>query len=140
MRSLIRHVLRSSGNDMVGGIVSPDLIAFLRREFTLDWHGIHGACHWSRVRRIGLILTDQTGADAVVIECFAALHDLRRQHDGSDREHGHRSAMLVEQSRLRMRISRRSCLEAMPCVLDSLHGPPRPCATPARRPFAASVA
>ena len=27
----------------------PGLIALIKSEFKLDWHGIHGASHWARV-------------------------------------------------------------------------------------------
>jgi len=82
---------------MPGRIITPELIEFLRQEFKLDWHGIHGAGHWSRVRRNGLVLAEHTGADRTVVELFAVLHDLRREHDGGDREHGHRAARLIEE-------------------------------------------
>ena len=64
-------------------MISRDLIIFLRREFRLDWRGIHGAGHWARVRYNGLSLARQTGANPHVVESFAFLHDARRLHDGS---------------------------------------------------------
>lgn len=51
--------------------VSSELIQRLRREFTLDWTGIHGAPHWARVRENGLRLSEITGANPKVIEAFA---------------------------------------------------------------------
>lgn len=75
--------------------VSRDLIAFLRRHFTLDWGGIHGAPHWARVRENGLRLAEVTGADRRVVEAFAFMHDACRQHDGHDPDHGIRSAELA---------------------------------------------
>jgi HD superfamily phosphodiesterase len=62
--------------------VTPDLVAFLRSHFVLDWHGIHGANHWARVKVNGLLLAAETGADARVVELFAFLHDSCREHDG----------------------------------------------------------
>lgn len=67
----------------------------LRREFRLDWTGIHGPSHWARVRRIGLDLAPRTGADRNVVEAFALLHDARRWNDGRDPEHGARAAALA---------------------------------------------
>lgn len=68
------------------------LLRVLRREFRLDWGGIHGAPHWARVRMNGLHLAGDTGARVDVVECFALLHDSQRIHDGRDGEHGARAA------------------------------------------------
>lgn len=59
--------------------VTPDLVTFLRSHFVLDWHGIHGANHWARVKLNGLLLAAETGADAHVVELFAFLHYCRRR-------------------------------------------------------------
>lgn len=72
------------------------LTRFLRDQFALDWNGIHGWPHWSRVRENGLRLAEQTGANAAVVELFALLHDARRTSDGRDREHGPRAALLAQ--------------------------------------------
>lgn len=75
--------------------ISTRLVRFLRDRFRLDWRGIHGAGHWARVRANGLVLAERTGADTVVVELFAVLHDLCRQNDGADHGHGARSAAMV---------------------------------------------
>jgi uncharacterized protein len=72
------------------------LLRILRREFRLDWRGIHGAAHWSRVRANGLALAPLTGARADVVEAFAWLHDSQRHDDGRDRAHGLRAARWAE--------------------------------------------
>lgn len=64
----------------------------LRKQFRLDWHGIHGVSHWARVRRNGLLLSVSTGANPAVVELFAFLHDSCRRTDGRDPEHGARAA------------------------------------------------
>jgi uncharacterized protein len=71
------------------------LLRFLRSEFRLDWHGIHGAAHWARVRLNGLTIARSTGARADVVELFALLHDSQRRHDGRDRHHGPRAADFI---------------------------------------------
>lgn len=76
-------------------ILTPDLIKFLRSRFRLDWKGIHGAPHWVRVRENGILLLQQTGANRKVVELFAFLHDVEREDDGFDPEHGYRAAELV---------------------------------------------
>jgi len=73
-------------------LITPKLIVSLRDNFQLDWSGIHGAAHWSRVRLNGLYLAEINGADKSVIEYFAFLHDSKRLEDGLDPEHGCRAA------------------------------------------------
>lgn len=77
-------------------LITSRLIEFARNEFRLDWEGIHGAPHWSRVRRNGLILAESTGANTRVVEYFAFLHDLGRENDYQDPEHGYRAANIAE--------------------------------------------
>ena len=64
----------------------------IRSQFQLDWEGIHGPSHWARVRAMGLELAHVTGADPVVVELFAWLHDSCRLNDENDPEHGDRAA------------------------------------------------
>jgi uncharacterized protein len=71
------------------------LIGRLRREFRLDWRGIHGAAHWARVRYTGVQLARLNGARRDVIECFALLHDSQRWSDYKDPGHGSRAAAFV---------------------------------------------
>lgn len=71
------------------------VIEVVRRQFRLDWHGIHGAAHWARVRVNGLALARRNGARADVVELFALLHDSQRRDDGRDRHHGARAADYV---------------------------------------------
>ena len=73
-------------------IITPDFVAFLRFQFLLDWKGIHGVSHWARVRRNGLLIAKDNGADISVIEYFSFLHDSRRFDENSDPDHGKRAA------------------------------------------------
>ena len=73
-------------------IITQEFVSFIRRQFVLDWSGIHGAPHWARVRENGLRLAEQTGARPDVIELFAFLHDTQRKNDGRDPDHGQRAA------------------------------------------------
>jgi uncharacterized protein len=77
-------------------LITDKLIRFARQEFRLDWGGIHGAPHWARVRRNGLILAELTGANIRVVEYFAFIHDLGRENDYHDPEHGYRAATIAE--------------------------------------------
>ena len=68
------------------------LVAHLRKEFRLDWHGIHGAAHWARVRFHGVSLARGLGLDARVPALFGLVHDSQRRNDDHDPEHGPRAA------------------------------------------------
>ena len=75
--------------------VPRDLVVFLRERFAIDWNGAHGGSHWSRVRINGLQLAKLTGADSVIVEFFAFLHDSCRKNEYDDPGHGARAAELV---------------------------------------------
>ena len=75
--------------------INPEIIAFARKTFRLNWTGIHGAPHWARVRLNGLRLASMTGANALVVEYFAFIHDLGRENDDYDPEHGLRAAKIA---------------------------------------------
>lgn len=64
----------------------------LRERFVLDWQGIHGVPHWARVKHHGLRVGRQVGANLLVVELFAFLHDSCRVDDDGDRAHGCRAA------------------------------------------------
>lgn len=72
-------------------MITKDLIVTLKEHFALDWTGIHGAPHWSRVRENGLRLAEATGANIRVVEAFAFVHDSCRRNDNHDPEHGARA-------------------------------------------------
>ena len=79
--------------------LSQPLLTRLRSHFALDWRGVHGAPHWARVRRNGLLLAERTGASRRVVSLFAFLHDSCRWDDHGDPRHGHRAAAFVESLR-----------------------------------------
>jgi uncharacterized protein len=68
------------------------MIAAIREQFRISWHGIHGANHWARVLHHGIIIGTERSADLLVIELFAFLHDSQRHSDGGDYYHGRRGA------------------------------------------------
>ena len=78
------------------GVITQPFIDLLRQEFRLEWGGIHGSAHWARVRINGLRLALYNGANMRVVEYFAFLHDVCRQNDGRDPEHGARAARFAE--------------------------------------------
>ena len=68
------------------------MIAAIREQFRISWHGIHGANHWARVLHHGITIGTERSADLLVIELFAFLHDSQRHSDGGDYHHGRRGA------------------------------------------------
>lgn len=76
-------------------IITSEFVMFLKSHYKLDWDGIHGVKHWARVRAIGLKLAKETGANPIVVELFAFLHDSCRLSNGHDHAHGMRAADLA---------------------------------------------
>ncbi len=78
-------------------LITKSLMKFARQRFALDWDGYHGVSYWARVRHNGLLLAEHTGANAKVVEYFAFIHDLGRENEHHDPEHGHRAAEIATQ-------------------------------------------
>ncbi len=57
----------------------------------------HGLKHWRSVEKLGNYLADINGADKKIVTLFAYMHDLGREHDDEDAEHGKRSALIVQE-------------------------------------------
>lgn len=77
-------------------MIDRELIRIVRAQFALDWKGVHGAPHWTRMYENGSRLAELTGANPRVVEFFAFLHDSKRLNDGHDPEHGPRAALFAE--------------------------------------------
>ncbi len=73
-------------------MIGKELIKVIRFQYALNWRGVHGVSHWSRVRKNGLRLAAKTGANPAVVEIFAFLHDSKRENDDHDPFHGKRAA------------------------------------------------
>jgi uncharacterized protein len=69
-----------------------EVVRAAKQRFAMNLHGIHGAAHWQRVRENGLRIAKQSGADPLIVELFAFLHDCCREDDGTDPGHGERAA------------------------------------------------
>lgn len=61
-------------------------------QFRISKDGVHGPSHWARVRHHGLAVGTEAGADLLVVELFAFLHDSQRVDEHEDRFHGDRAA------------------------------------------------
>ena len=64
-------------------------------QFRLPRHSFHGPGHWLNVRRNGLLLAAEHGADAEVVRLFAVFHDSCRENEYHDPQHGPRGAELA---------------------------------------------
>lgn len=70
---------------------------FARAHHRLGPQSLHGPDHWERVEAHGLRLAAATAAaDLVVVRLFGILHDVERQNESFDPQHGPRAAALVE--------------------------------------------
>ena len=65
-------------------------------QFPLGIHSIHGPRHWKRVKKNGLMLAKETGADETIVELFSMFHDSRRENENIDDGHGARGAELAK--------------------------------------------
>ncbi len=61
-------------------------------QFRISIDGVHGPSHWARVRHHGLAVGIEVGADLLVVELFAFLHDSQRKNEFEDEFHGERAA------------------------------------------------
>ena len=80
---------------MTKSVISQSFIAFAREHFRLDWTGIHGAPHWSRVRLNGLKLGNYYGVDTEVIGGLPSYTTLNVV-TMTKTAHGERAAVLAD--------------------------------------------
>ena len=67
------------------------IVRVAKQRFVMDIHGIHGIAHWQRVRETACA-SPNNGANPLIVELFAFLHDCCREDDGTDPGHGERAA------------------------------------------------
>jgi uncharacterized protein len=73
-----------------------DLIEQIKRDFKIDYYGIHGMGHWRRVYYNTQKLSAYYNIESEVFELFALLHDSKRHDEFEDRHHGSRAAGFVQ--------------------------------------------
>ena len=78
-----------------GDIDYPNLWEQVAAQFRCGADFIHGASHWRRVEKNGLLLATKTGADITVVRLFAVFHDSCRVNECVDDGHGLRGATLA---------------------------------------------
>ena len=82
-------------NDILVQLDLGRIMEFGQSKFRCGPHTVHGPDHWQRVLDNGLSLADDSGADVIVVALFALLHDICREDDGADPDHGRRVAELI---------------------------------------------
>lgn len=80
-------------------IITFELLAKIKAQYRLRWHGTHGVIHWSRVFDNGMKLAEQDGVNFRVVQLFSIFHDSRRKNEHWDRNHGKRGAELARELR-----------------------------------------
>jgi uncharacterized protein len=80
-------------------VITQAFLDFLAGKYQLDHNGYHGIEHWLRVLINGRIISAETGADLKVVEYFAVLHDVMRNEENADTQHGNRGANFATQIR-----------------------------------------
>lgn len=77
-----------------------NLLADMTAEFRLNPEDAHGPAHWRRVFRHGMRIADADDrVDRKVVGLFALLHDVKRETEWTDPEHGHRAALYMRKLR-----------------------------------------
>lgn len=74
-----------------------EFLALAMRQFKLGIGSEHGISHWKRVEEIGQYLAQHTKADSKIIYLFSYLHDLKRENEDYDSEHGLRASSFVKE-------------------------------------------
>lgn len=76
-------------------------------EFKFDhFRSVHGIPHWMRVLHNGLLLSEQNGANKKIIIAFAFFHDIKREHECDDPEHGSRGGRRLLSLKYKINLSK----------------------------------
>ena len=76
-------------------MITAELLTDIKRQFRVNWFGIHGISHWARVFDNGMKLASLNDANKTVVQLFAVFHDACRYNEGGDPQHGPRGAELA---------------------------------------------
>ena len=74
------------------------LRAFAIKHTKMSVDSIHGVSHWDRVAKYAEDLST-ADVDLLVVKAFAYLHDVERENENDDPQHGPRAAALVDEIR-----------------------------------------
>ena len=82
-------------NTDISTVITIELLAKIKHQYHLQWHGTHGVIHWSRVYENGMKLSEHEGVNVKVVQYFSVFHDSRRKNEYDDKHHGKRGAELA---------------------------------------------
>ncbi len=106
-------------------VIPRDVLSEIFEGFELDIEdGIHGFSHWSRVIDNGMFLAEENGANKKVLIAFGLFHDVKRENDNEDPEHGYRGGLLIDEYRDRINLTSEEVdkvIEACSGHTDELH-------------------
>lgn len=74
------------------------LRAFAIKHTKMGSFSVHGIVHWDRVAKNADLL-NTSDVDLLVVKAFAYVHDVERNDDGYDLQHGPRAALLIDEIR-----------------------------------------
>lgn len=81
-------------------------------ELNID-NSLHGIDHWARVLSNGIDIAENNGANKNVIIAFSFFHDIRRQHEAGDPEHGLRGAKYLQAFKYKINLTKEELNKAM---------------------------
>ena len=76
-------------------IITLELLSKIKYHYKINWFGIHGVIHMSRVFDNGQKLAEQDGVNRNVIDLFSIFHDSQRRNEHYDKNHGKRGGELA---------------------------------------------
>lgn len=95
-------------------VIPKKVLKKIMNDFHLNINnGIHGIDHWTRVLINGLRISEFNNANKKVLIVFAFFHDIRREHEAGDPEHGIRAAKYLQSFKYKINISKSELDKAM---------------------------
>lgn len=93
---VIKESILSLKKEDVYKIIPKETLSEIFEEFELDIEeGIHGFSHWARVVDNGIEICKNNGANPNVVIGFGLFHDVQRENDNDDPDHGWRGGELL---------------------------------------------
>lgn len=76
-------------------IITAKLLSMVKKQYRINWLGLHGVIHFSHVYDNGIKLAEQRGVNSRVVQLFLIFHDSQRRNEGRDPNHGTRGGQLA---------------------------------------------
>lgn len=76
-----------------------EVLSAIIEQYQLPLRGTHGVAHWARVLEQGIRLAHASGVDERIVEVFALLHDVAREHEDQCSRHGQRATKFFAKHR-----------------------------------------